>query len=111
MRDSSLRSIHGALVMRYVKGSAEDDAARIRRIGDVAGQYLITPEVWAGIFAAESSEIILEEVYRHWKRIDGAEACLAWASWLLGQGRGQAAKGVMLGQRGLDVRFADVLRK
>lgn len=110
MRDSSLRSIHGALLMRYVKGTEEDDATRIRRIRHVAKRYLITPEVWAALFAAESKGPVLEEIYRHWVRADGGEAALGWAGWLLGQGRGEAAKETISGQRGLEERWGNVLR-
>ncbi|KAI0949728.1 hypothetical protein AcW1_009250 [Taiwanofungus camphoratus] len=95
-------------------------AARVRRVRHIGTAYLPSARVWREVFSqeAEAAEAggcdhgdtdsmdgpdldtqALETAYEHWRRVDGVDATLTWARWLLRHRRGTAATGVVLRTR------------
>ncbi|KAH7909960.1 U3 small nucleolar RNA-associated protein 6-domain-containing protein [Hygrophoropsis aurantiaca] len=123
MRESSLRIVHGTLLLRYasavlyssIKGTNANPSRRLKSIRHISNGYLPTAHVWSALFTLEAARstngnkgdsadsAVLEAVYEKWRGVDGVEAPLAWAGWLLDHGRGQEAmKTVMAAMSVLD---------
>lgn len=152
MRDSALRAVHDALLVRRVRGlygdapgyadhergpaltdthglhhsaagpASQPGMAPAERAADVrrmARDWFPTGRVWAEVFTREDEREVLEAVYDLWRRMDGVEACTAWARWLIEHGDGARAVEVIRGARGwlgaddreeVERRWADTLR-
>ncbi|KAI0036914.1 U3 small nucleolar RNA-associated protein 6-domain-containing protein, partial [Vararia minispora EC-137] len=114
--------LHGALLVRYVlsAGGFEDAKKRVNAAGRT---FRVSAEAWARIFeglaerggcmdegagdagdggragddVGQAVEVgcALEAVYGHWQARDAVGAAVRWAGWLVGQGRGPEAVGVV----------------
>lgn len=106
---SGCSSVYETLLMNYATlphvevDCRQDTAVRVRRIGT---EYLATARVWAKVFAteatvgrykdAEGQQQVLGEIYELWRMKDELEATVAWAKWLLNNGRGKEAGTVVV---------------
>lgn len=117
MRDSSLSGVHELVLISYAEaihaerveftatGRTTDQdtiAARVQRVRHMANAYLTTAKVWQTVFALESQTgwdsdaQFLEQVYEEWRKKDGLESTVAWAEWLMKNGKGKEAKEVIV---------------
>ncbi|KAI0690201.1 U3 small nucleolar RNA-associated protein 6-domain-containing protein [Cerioporus squamosus] len=112
---------HIANVRGDLSASAEARLARVRKIGSA---YAPSARVWAEVFRqeaggdsdvattastsaggadsprssfgdADGDERVIRAVYEFWRQTDGAEATVAWATWLLRSGRSKDAVAVV----------------
>lgn len=103
MQDApSFRNVHDSLLERYSTAlqhiaSSEDRLSYFRR---VSTSYLLASDALRAFFESEASHVgedakpsaeLLKEIYLAWRRRDIVDASLAWARWLLSQGRGRDA--------------------
>lgn len=110
IRSGCSSNMHETLLMKYGTEhvGAKDAAVAVRRI---AAEYLATARVWSAVFSktgergfksTEEQHRVLEEIYELWRQKDGLEATVAWAKWLLNNGRGKEAGTVVVtGERRL----------
>lgn len=123
MRECSLRELHEILLMGYVTvveellwakpntdiliSNQENISARwLDSIRHMDSAYLMTGRVWQKVFSildreewrSDSDEKgkILGIVFEKWRGMDGLEARLEWARWLLENGRGKEATTIMM---------------
>lgn len=102
MRDSSLASVHEALLMGYTTlvlhedgGASDDEMVNIVR--HIAGTYMPTARVWKSVFeVVRENGRVCKEVFEKWRRTDGVEATITWAVWLLKNGKAKDAKEVVV---------------
>jgi U3 small nucleolar RNA-associated protein 6 len=122
MGDCSFRELHERLLMGYVEeqwakpntGLISDQVKIPARwfdsIRHMDSAYLTTGRVWQKVFRTVDREglgfdekrKILGVVFEKWSRMDGLEARIEWGRWLLENGKGKEASGVMVG-RGLEL--------
>ncbi|KAI6046054.1 U3 small nucleolar RNA-associated protein 6-domain-containing protein [Pisolithus marmoratus] len=89
MRDSSTRSIHESLLLRYVSdvvyAERMDNVERCKLIRRLPIAFLPTKIVWEHLFSLESARgddvqrTVLNTTYQHWQTFDGVSAAMAWA--------------------------------
>ncbi|KAH7926525.1 hypothetical protein BV22DRAFT_1008879 [Leucogyrophana mollusca] len=121
MRDSSLRTVHEMLLLRYTStilygsgaSASHDSHRRLKSIRRMSNAYLPTARVWSQVFSLEvargdaSDGDLLGVVYENWRSTDGVNAALGWAGWLMDHGRGQEAMKIVtavMGQLDLEQR-------
>ncbi|TFK54305.1 hypothetical protein OE88DRAFT_1625427 [Heliocybe sulcata] len=93
MRADSLRGVHEDLLLRYIRLRDAHDVQLVRRL---AREYFVSARVWGDVFALLSEgegadDRVVEAVYEEWRRLDMVSACVGYAGWLMGKGRGQKA--------------------
>jgi len=124
MRDSSLRSIHDILLMKYMKELMQttpaDDTGYdtvVRGLQHVTQMFMATSQIWGAIFAETRSvgKNKLQAVFEQWRQVDGREATVNWATWLMENGHGEEAKEAVMRERRRDgekedERWAEILR-
>lgn len=101
MRDSSTRSIHESLLLRYVSDVVYSEgmcgAERCKLIRRLPAAYLPTKAVWERLFSFQSTrgddaqKTMLSTIYQYWQALDGIPAAMAWAGWLVDHGDGKEA--------------------
>ncbi|KAH7888620.1 U3 small nucleolar RNA-associated protein 6-domain-containing protein [Phlebopus sp. FC_14] len=99
--DSSSRTIHETLLLRYASDviySEHTDVPRRRKlVRQISSAYLPTKLVWQRIFTLEcaredlADKTVLSTTYEYWRPVDGIQATLAWAGWLMDRGDGKEA--------------------
>lgn len=110
MRDSSRSDVHEILLIRYATMHVDPKdrpsvGERVHAIRQIAARYLATARVWQHIFHLEKGSdgaadaLVLHEVFEMWQKKDGLEATVAWAQWLLMNGRGAEAISVVVRAR------------
>lgn len=108
MQDApSFRTVHDALLAHSASLLQLLPSAPARRaaLARITSAYLPAAGALQRLFAAEAARAdacpdVLRDAYRAWRRRDAAGAALAWAAWLLGQGRGREAAEVVQRARG-----------
>jgi hypothetical protein len=102
MRDSSLASVHEALLIAYATLVFHEDGGlsydgKVELVRHIAGTYMPTARVWKCVFdVSKEDERVCKEVFEKWRRTDGVEATVTWAVWLLKKGKGKEAKEVVV---------------
>lgn len=101
MQDSSTRSIHESLLLRYISDVVYseyiDGVERCKLVRRLPVAYLPTKTVWEHLFSLESTrgddvqKTLLNTIYQHWQAFDGVLAATAWAGWLVDHGDGKEA--------------------
>lgn len=97
------QTTHELLVSRFNDGLTQDSTGdRLERIRALETRYMPTARVWSEVFAQEAraqtqtkSDKAVELAYQTWRKKDALEATIAWADWLLQEGRGKAAMDVV----------------
>lgn len=105
MQDSSTRSIHQSLLLRYISevvySECIDDVERCKLVRRLPVAYLPTETVWEHLFSLESTrkkgvqKTMLNTIYQQWQAFDGARSAMAWAGWLADHGDGKEATKVI----------------
>ena len=104
IQDSSTRSIHETLLLRYISdvvySKRIDETERHKLIQNIPIAYLPTKAVWEHLFSLgcldeNVSKTILCTIYGHWRNVDGVRAALEWAGWLAEHGDGREAMKVI----------------
>lgn len=105
MQDSSTRSVHESLLLRYISDVVYsehiDDVERCKLVRRLPVAYLPTKTVWEHLFSLESTrrndvqKTMLNTIYQQWKAFDGVLAAMAWAGWLVDHGDGKEAMKVI----------------
>jgi U3 small nucleolar RNA-associated protein 6 len=79
-------------------------AARLALFHRLMSCYLLAADTLGTFFASEASrsdeigrtsDEVLKEIYHAWRRVDVVDASLAWAGWLLFEGKGREAGDVI----------------
>ncbi|KAI6169399.1 U3 small nucleolar RNA-associated protein 6-domain-containing protein [Pisolithus thermaeus] len=101
MQDSSTRSIHESLLLRYISDVVYseyiDGVERCKLVRRLPVAYLPTKTVWEHLFSVESTrgddvqKTLLNTIYQHWQVLDGVTAAMTWAGWLVDHGDGKEA--------------------
>lgn len=105
MQDSSTRSIHESLLLRYISevvySECIDDVERRKLVRRLPVAYLPTETVWEHLFSLESTRkkavqrTMLNTIYQQWQAFDGVRAVMTWAGWLADHGDGKEATKVI----------------
>ena len=107
MQDApSFRLVHDSLLERCaeVLKVISSHSARLTHFRRLNTAYLLDADAFKVFFDAEvsrgddeskASGELLREIYLAWRRRDVADASLAWARWLLAQGKGREAADVI----------------
>ncbi|KZT26817.1 hypothetical protein NEOLEDRAFT_1155534 [Neolentinus lepideus HHB14362 ss-1] len=93
MRGERLRGVHDDLLLRYVAlHQKPPQVADARLVRGLAREYFVSARVWGEVFrllsGCEDAEAV-EAVHEEWRRVDAVAACVQYAGWLVGRGRGE----------------------
>lgn len=118
MRNASLQGVHEMLLMSYVTvmhearanaaiGWTSDHGSDywLHLVHHMGRAYLTTGKVWRKVFFTlaeiemDGKRKLLGEVFEKWRKKDGMEATVKWASWLLRNGQGKEAGEVVIGAK------------
>ncbi|KAI0688035.1 U3 small nucleolar RNA-associated protein 6-domain-containing protein [Cytidiella melzeri] len=103
MQDApSFRTVHDGLLRQYASLSSHMlPASRLTFFRDLTTSYLPDSSTFEACFhdekalsSRESAEV-LSEIYESWRRRDAVRATLAWAGWLVENGKGKEAGDVV----------------
>lgn len=79
-------------------------ALNLQKLRHMQGRFLNTGKVWQKMFHLEAEEngsaIVLEEIYELWRTANVVEATIAWAEWLLKNGKGKEASVLIVRSKG-----------
>ncbi|KAJ3922273.1 U3 snoRNP protein [Lentinula edodes] len=79
-------------------------ALNLQKLRHMQGRFLNTGKVWQKMFHLEAEEngsaIVLEELYELWRTANVVEATIAWAEWLLKNGKGKEASVLIVRSKG-----------
>ncbi|GAW00323.1 u3 small nucleolar rna-associated protein 6 [Lentinula edodes] len=99
--DSSLQE---HLLLGYVAALMSAKALNLQKLRHMQGRFLNTGKVWQKMFHLEAEEngsaIVLEELYELWRTANVVEATIAWAEWLLKNGKGKEASVLIVRSKG-----------
>lgn len=107
MQDApSFRTVHDSLLERCAAALKliSSSTARLTIFRRLSSSYLLDAASYHTLFTTETSRSgmdskpsneLLKEIYHAWRRRDVVEASLAWATWLLSEGKGKEASDVV----------------
>ncbi|KIJ67863.1 hypothetical protein HYDPIDRAFT_107389 [Hydnomerulius pinastri MD-312] len=105
--NSSTRSIHETLLLRYasdvVYSERTDSSSRLKLVRQMSSAYLPTKAVWDHLFTLEcarkesADKLLLSTIHEYWRAVDGVQAALSWAGWLIERGDGKEAMKIIGG--------------
>ncbi|KAJ4493967.1 U3 snoRNP protein [Lentinula edodes] len=79
-------------------------ALNLQKLRHMQSRFLNTGKVWQKMFQLEAeqngSAIVLEEIYELWRKANVVEATIAWAEWLLKNGKGKEASVLIVRSKG-----------
>ncbi|KAJ3984445.1 U3 small nucleolar RNA-associated protein 6-domain-containing protein [Lentinula detonsa] len=80
-------------------------AFKLQNLRHMQSRFINTGKVWQKMFQLEAEEekgdaIVLKEIYELWRKANVLEATIAWAEWLLKNGKGKEASGLIVRSKG-----------